>query len=338
MTTRLNDISSCLAGKHIAVTGASGYLASNLVTALTEIDCSIVRISRKDNLPSTPGQANVTDVCADISLGQVWTEIVSKADIIYHLAAQTSVGEAEKDPIADFNANVLPVLHMVKACKSHGHCPVVVFSGTATQIGLSEQLPVTENHPDSPITVYDMHKLAGENYLKHWARLGVLRATILRLANVYGPGPRSSSSDRGVINMMVRKALSGQELTIYGRGDCLRDYVYVDDVIRAFLKAAVNIEQLNAKHFLIGSGQGFTIAQAIGLVAEEAQRMTHRPVCVKHITPLSQQSTIESRNFVANTKAFRDKANWQIEYDLPRGIRRTLKFFAKDYDSGRVNS
>jgi len=334
MNERFRDISSYFTGKRIVVTGASGYLASNLVTAMRQINCSIIRISRKDNLPSIKGQASVTNICGDISLAEVWEKVVPEADIIYHFAAQTSVYEAEKDPIADFNVNALPVLHMVNACRSFRHCPVIVFAGTATQIGLSEQLPVTEDHPDKPITVYDMHKLAAESYLKHWARLNVVNATTLRLSNVYGPGPRSSSPDRGVINIMIRKALSGEELTIYGSGECLRDYVYVDDVIMAFLKAAVNIEQLNGKHFVIGSGRGFTIAQAIGLIAEEAELMTQRHICVNHITPLKEQLAIDGRNFVANTKAFSDITDWQIEYDLPTGIRRTLEFFAETHDSG----
>ena len=95
MNAQVDNISSYFTGKHIVVTGASGYLASNLVTALQEINCSIIRISRKDKLPSIHGQANVTDICADISLGPVWHEVVSQADILYHLADQTTVPEPE---------------------------------------------------------------------------------------------------------------------------------------------------------------------------------------------------------------------------------------------------
>ena len=95
----------------------------------------------------------------------------------------------------------------------------------------------------------------------------------------------------------MRKALTGEPLTIYGKGDYIRDYIYVDDVIAAFLRAPVYIEQLNGKHFVLGSGQGHTIAEAVNLIAERVGAKTKQRVEVKHIEPPTAQSPIEARNF-----------------------------------------
>lgn len=200
-----------------------------------------------------------------------------------------------------------------------------MFSGTATEVGIPKSLPVNETQEDYPVTIYDLHKLMAENYLKYYSRQGIVQGTVLRLTNVYGPGPKSSSADRGVINMMMYKALAGEPLTVYGKGDNLRDYVYVKDVVSAFLRATIHMEQLNGKHFVLGSGKGHTIAQAINLVADRVALKTGQRVSVKHIEPPSFQSPIEGRNFIADTRQFTLATGWQAHYPLKDGIDQTLE-------------
>src|SRR6185369_8459534 len=197
---------------------------------------------------------------------------LSNIDIVFHCAAQTSIYIAEQDLLADLNINVVPMVHLLETCREKGIRPTILFSGTVTETGLPSILPVNEEHVDHPITVYDLHKWIAENYLLHYARSSLVRGAVLRLANVYGPGPKSSSADRGVLNMMIRKALKGEPLTIYGEGNFLRDYIYIEDVASAFLEAAANIDELNGHYFIIGSGTGSTIADAIHLVADLVKR------------------------------------------------------------------
>jgi nucleoside-diphosphate-sugar epimerase len=261
----------------------------------------------------------MVDVIGDISANQIWEQTLAGIDIVYHFAAQTSIYVAKDDVNADFRANVVPMLNMLKICRNKKLNPIVLFSGTVTQAGITESLPVDETYKDLPITVYDMHKLMAENYLKFYCDEKNVRGATLRLANVYGPGP-SGNAGRGVLNMMIQKALAGQELTIYGKGDCLRDYVYIDDVVAAFLTAAKNIDNLNGKHFIIASGKGHTLAQAINLVADQAATKTQKPVEVKHIQPPSELSPIESRNFVADTERFTQATGWHSKYILTDGI------------------
>jgi len=163
--------------------------------------------------------------------------------------------------------------------------------------------------------------------LKYYTRQGIVHGTVLRLSNVYGPGPKSSSTDRAVINMMMRKALAGEPLTVYGKGDCLRDYIYIEDVTSAFLKAAVNIEQLKGKHFVLGSSKAHTIAQAFNLVADRVAVKTGKRVPVKHIASPDIQLTIEERNFVADTGQFSSAAGWEARHSLKEGIDKTLDTF-----------
>ena len=314
--------------KNILITGGAGYLATNLITQLREIDCHIIRVDRPgvQFVPLT-GKITFHDIEADIREGIVWESLLDDVDVVFHFAAQTSVYVAEQDPLADLAINVMPMLHLLETCRRKKLNPIVLFSGTVTEAGLTEHLPVNEDCPDHPITVYDLHKWMAENYLKHYTRSGIISGVVLRLANVYGPGPKSSSVDRGVLNMMIRKAISGHELTVYGDGRFLRDYVYVEDVAQAFLSAVANIETVTGKHFVIGSGEGYTILQAINLVAERVAIKTSRRVPVVSIYPPSLLSPIEFRNFVADTHQYTKSTGWMAKYSLIEGIDATIQAF-----------
>ena len=140
--------------------------------------------------------------------------------------------------IEDFHANVMPIRHLLAACARRAPRPIVVFAGTVTEAGIPSRLPVNEDEPDNPITAYDRHKLIAENDLKAAAAQGVVRGATLRLSNVYGPGRDGKPHDRDVLNRMIRAALAAEPLTVYGSGEYMRDYVFVEDVVDAFLRAA----------------------------------------------------------------------------------------------------
>jgi len=313
-------------GKRILITGASGYLATNLINRLEGINCSIIRLSRDSRkLLSVKGVARVVDISGDIRERKIWEEALEGADIVYHFAAQTSVYTADENPLADLENNVVPMLNLLETCRSRGWQPIIIFSGTVTEVGIPKSLPVDETHKDCPVTIYDIHKLMAENYLKHYSQRGIVQGAILRLSNVYGPGPKSSSNDRGVINMMIAKALKGEPLTVYGKGDFLRDYTYIDDVIAAFLMAAMNIKELSGRHFVIGSGQAHTLAEAFNLVADRVAVKTGKRVPVNHIAPSRSRSPIEERNFVADPEQFSEATGWHHRYALSEGIDQTLE-------------
>lgn len=330
LSERLNNkVLEAYSGKRILITGGAGYLATNLVKLLKDIDCYIMRLDRSGAaFTEIDGAVQTKDVMGDVRERAVWESTLKDIDIVFHFAAQTSVKVANKDPIADLENNVIPMLHLLETCRNKGWQPIVLFSGTVTEAGISTRLPVDETHTDKPVTIYDLHKLMAENYLKYYVNQGVVKGAVLRLANLYGPGPKSSAPDRGVLNLMVRKALAGETLTVYGKGNYLRDYVYVEDVARAFLESAMNIERMNAQHFVIGSGRGYSIAEAMNLVSERAALRTGKRVVVTHVDSPSPQSPIEARNFVADSSRFRQSTGWKSFYSLSEGIDRTLEAFS----------
>jgi UDP-glucose 4-epimerase len=323
-------IQEYLRGKNLLITGASGYLASNLAKFLQNIPCTLRRLTRKFTLPSLHGEAIVEDIQGEISEVSVWTQAMQGIDIVFHFASQTSVYVADKDPESDYQANVLPMLHMLETCKEIESCPDILFAGTSTQMGLPQSLPVDEKVQDYPITIYDLHKLMAENYLKCYTRMGIVRGVTLRLTNVYGPGPKSSSENRGFLNAMISRSLSGKSPTLYGDGKHIRDYIYIDDVLSAFLKATLNISSLNQKHFILGSGEGHSISEALHHIADRVTLKLGKKINVEIVKPPEDLSPIEERNFVADSKSFSRLTGWQPVTSLTEGIGKTIETLLRE--------
>lgn len=313
-------------GRRILITGGAGYIATGLVRILKDADCRILRLDLPGSaFASFDGLARFEDAHGDLSDPSPWDRATEGADFVFHLAAQTSAAQADEDPRADWRSNVLPMLHLLETCRRKRIRPACVFSSTVTVAGVPARLPVDETHPDNPQTMYDLHKLMAEWYLKYFCKQGHARGAILRLPNVYGPGPGSRRADRGILNRMIRRAMSGDPLTVYKPGNQLRDYLYVEDAARAFLVAATRIDEIQGRHFVIGTGRGHSISEALSLVADRVARKTGVRAEILHVDPPSNLNPIERRNFVVDARAFSEATGWLPETALAEGIDGTLE-------------
>lgn len=316
-------------GKRVLVTGGFGFLGSNLVKALSNYDCEIVRLGKQLSPDDSAISAKVVDFFGDVRSAEVWEEALRRVDIVFHLAAQTSERVASVDVSRDFDANVRPIVHLLEVCRRKKLHPAVFFAGSITQVGVPDSLPFDEKHTDNPITTYDLHKLLAEEYLKYYIREGVVTGAVLRLAYVYGPGPKNSSSDRGVLNQMIAKAVKGKTLSVWGRGNYIRDYIFVGDVVRAFLVAAVNISKVSGRHFVIGTGKGHTISEAFGIVSQRVGQVTGKSVKVTHKN--SQKLLKANRHgYLVNPKLFMTTCGWKPNFSLESGIDETIKHLVED--------
>ncbi len=321
-----NDTPPFYRGRRILISGGGGYIGASITRRLAPIECEIVRLGRgASSYPSIPGRATVRDVPGDVVDPDLWDRALDGVDVVFHLAAQTSVYVADRDPAADAALNVLPMVRLLETCRRRGTRPRILFAGTATEVGLPDRLPVDETADDRPVTAYDRHKLVAESCLKCYVRQRIVQGATLRLANVYGPGPGSGSADRGILNRMVVRALRGEPLTVYGTGEFLRDYVFVDDVARAFLTAGEKIEAVDGGHFLVGSGIGHTVVDAIRTVADRVFLRTGRRADVAQVDEPSDLSPIERRNFVADISRLSESTGWQPTVTLADGIDRTIE-------------
>ena len=322
------DIDASYAGKRILVTGGGGYIGSRLVRRLGTVPCRLSVLARKPgSVDAESPHASLRIVHGDIREKGIWNTLLKDTDYVFHLAAQTSVRVAAEDPERDYASNVAPVAHIIETARRLGCAPCILLAGTATQVGLTESLPVSEREPDHPVTVYDRNKLLAQRRLQQYAGDTEGTAVTLRLANVYGPGPRSSSPDRGVVNRMVQAALRGEDLVLFDGGRFVRDYVYIDDVVRAFLMAGLRKIEASGKYYLVGSGQGATVRDMAMIIRGAVRDATGHSVGLVDRPFPGEPSPIDRRNFVADITRIRTDIGWQPAFSLEDGIRLTVDHF-----------
>jgi nucleoside-diphosphate-sugar epimerase len=302
-------------GTVVAVTGASGYLGAALVAALRDAGARVIAASRR---PIAADEA-VEWAPFDLRSQESWARLLDRAGVVFHLAGNTSVYDAERDPGASLSTTVLPITLMEASAHRAGRIPRVVFASTATVYGLTERLPVDETAAANPITAYDRHKLQAERQLLSAPHLD---GVVLRLSNVYGPSPaRCGASERGFLNRSVERALHGHDIEVYGDGRLLRDFVHIDDVIAAFLIAGVT-QPVGDRCFNIANGTATSLRDAVSLAIGEAARVSGRTVALRETSWPDDAHAIERRNFAANIDRARAVLRWQPAVTLAGGIAR----------------
>lgn len=258
------------------VTGGAGFIGSTLVDRLLAEGNSVDVV---DNL-STGSLANLGDARRSkegrMSFHQLdirspdLAELMNKCrpEVVFHLAAQADVRVSVADPLFDADVNVMGSLRVLEGARSSGAAKVVFASSGGTIYGdpAPADLPVKESHPQTPLSPYGVAKKVVSDYLNAYRDLHSMEFTSLALANVYGPR-QDPHGEAGVVAIFAGRLLSGQPCTIYGDGSQTRDFVYVDDVVDAFARAA---ERGGGLVLNIGTGQETSVNDLYRTMAEQA--------------------------------------------------------------------
>jgi UDP-glucose 4-epimerase len=227
------------------------------------------------------------------------------------------VSLSTRDPIGDAQSNVLGTLRVLEAARSCGVGKVVYASSGGTLYGDPRSLPCAESDPITPMSPYGTSKFLAEQYLMLYQRLHGLNCTVLRFGNVYGPR-QDPHGEAGVVAIFAQAMLEGRETRIFGDGSQERDFVYVDDVVEAFISA---IDRGHGEAFNIGSGRGTSVNRIYQLLrgltgsSREASYCPARPGDVHKI-------------YLECSKA-RDQLGWTAQTPLEEGLRRTVEYFRR---------
>lgn len=248
-----------LTGVKCLVLGAGGFLGRSLCRALCDAGAVVQGYGR---LPDqrTPVDSRVIWSTAEFSDGSTLARAVQGQDIVFHLFGSSLPESSNHNPSEDILASVVPTVRLLDLCHEGSVRKVIFASSGGTIYGVPTVTPTPEDAPTNPISAYGINKLAIEKYLALYHHLYGLDYHVLRLSNPYGPG-QSPFTKQGVVAAMIYRVLSNQPIEIWGTGEIVRDFVYVDDVARGFLSAI----SYSGPHKImnLGSGQGRSINQIV---------------------------------------------------------------------------
>ena len=249
---------------NVLVTGGAGFIGSHLVDRLIADGHTVAAV----DILATGKWANVNPQAAlyeiDIRSPALAAAFeAARPEVVFHVAAHASVSESVRDPMHDAEVNVLGTLNVLQQCASYGVGRFVFSSTGGALYGEPERLPADEEHPVCPLSPYGASKAAAEAYVQTHCTLSGIRYTILRYGNVYGPR-QDPFGEAGVVAIFANAMMQGQRPTIFGDGSHERDYVYVDDVVRANVLALAQAED---GVYNIGTGEGTTVAQVFDALA-----------------------------------------------------------------------
>lgn len=236
------------------VTGGSGQLGSYLVEELAGAGNHVVGL---DLCISGYREVDKHLVIGDICDAELCRQVMAGVDTVIHAAAQVSVVDAVKDPVADARTNIMGTLNLLGAAVEQGVGRFVYISSAAV-FGNPRYLPIDEGHSMNPISPYGVSKLAGERYAFAFQQTYELPVIAIRPFNIYSPRQDPDSPYSGVISIFVRRLKEGRPPVIYGDGSQTRDFVHAKDVVQAIILAATS-KYATGHAFNIASGKQLSI-------------------------------------------------------------------------------
>jgi CDP-paratose 2-epimerase len=336
------------------VTGGAGFIGTNLADRLLG-EGQRVRIV--DNL-SRPGvernlawlherhgdrlQVTIGDLCEP----GVAAGALRGVDSVFHLAAQVAVTTSLEDPVLDFDVNLTGTLNLLEAARAQMRPPAVLFTSTNKVYGGLEDVElhdgggryepiasairrsgISEDRPLDFCTPYGCSKGAADQYVLDYAKSFGLRTAVFRMSCIYGPH-QCGNEDQGWVAHFALRALAGEPITLYGDGHQVRDVLFVEDLVEAFLLARENIDSLGGRAFNIGGGPGNAVSlleviERLGELHGEAPEVGFGPW---------RQG--DQRYYVTDTRRFGEATGWRPRVSAADGIERLYAWLCEGAGTG----
>jgi UDP-glucose 4-epimerase len=297
------------------VLGGGGFIGSFLVDRLLSLGHEVRIFERPRVLPHRQFSERepVEWRSGDFQSAADVESAVYGCEMVFHLVWTTLPKSSNDDPIYDVQSNVVGSLRLLDAAVRSGTRRIVFISSGGTVYGHPREIPLTESHATDPVVSYGICKLAIEKYLHLYRSLHGLDYVVLRVANPFGERQRVDTA-QGAVAVFLNKALSGEPIEIWGDGSVTRDYIYIENVVDAFVLAMNHDGEYRV--FNIGSGQGRTLNDIILAIEEVLGRRIERRYLParKFDVPVS----------VLDVSRARGVLGWQPRVSFQAGLKRTL--------------
>ena len=305
----------------IVVFGANGFIGQHLVRKLADTpDHTIIAFDhfsayRRGAANPFASYANVQLAVGDFFNRNAVAAALDGADYVFHLVTTTTPAASNDDPMIDIETNVRGSIELFELCAEHHVKKVIFFSSGGSVYGDIDSTAITEDTPPKPRSPYGIGKLTIEHFLRYFKFTHDLDYVVYRAANPYGPG-QNVFGVQGVIPIFMRKFLRNEPLTIYGTGDMVRDYLYIDDLVHMVAESYAKPNQHEV--YNIGSGQGKSVNEVIEAIEQCAGHSVDKEYAKVPTTFLQKN--------VLDTSRFMHEFGVRPETTLADGLQRTWDY------------
>lgn len=309
-------------GHQVLITGGLGFMGLNLAEALVLAGARVrlMGLAWPERSRGLAPLMEQTDfIKADMRDDERVRQAVEGCEMIFNLAGRSGAAASNWSPLDDLDVNCRGHLTLLEACRQTNPDVKIIFPSSRLVYASGIDLPARESSPTEPLSIYGIHKLAVEKYHRLYGQLYGLRTVILRITNPYGPFQRPEQRQYGIINWFIHLALMGKTLPVYGDGLQLRDYVHIDDVVRAFLQSGVD-NRADGQVFNVGSGRGIRFVDMVGAIVRAVGRGT-----AEHVPWPATEQRIESGDFWADTSHLQELLGWRPTISFEDGISRVIQ-------------
>lgn len=330
--------------KGILITGGAGFIGTNVADRLLQQGERVIvydNLSRQgveNNLKWLTSQhPQVEVIIADVKDKLTIEKAIREASHVFHFAAQVAVTSSLAAPFHDFEVNVGGTINILEAIRLSEHKPSLIFTSTNKVYGDLPELEIVSNNtryfPANPVlkqygigenvslnfhSPYGCSKGTADQYILDYARSFGLRNVVFRMSCIYGPH-QFGTEDQGWVAHFIKQAIHGKTITLYGDGKQVRDILYIDDLVNAFLAARNNIGELSGEAFNMGGGP----ENAVSLVEllEYLNSLDHLRIRLE----FDQWRIGDQKYYVSDTRKFRRLTGWQPNVSYKKGL---LNLFA----------
>ncbi len=319
-------MSDRLAGRKVLVTGGLGFIGSNLVIQLLKRGACVTVLDKVsgefggsvDNLREVANRIQLID--GDVRDEVILSDLVPGHDAIFCLAAQVSHPLSMTDPLHDLDVNLRSQLQLLEVCRRSSSKATIIAASTRQVYGRTHQHPVSESHQTSPVDVNGISKLAAEHCYRLYAEVYGLKTLSFRLTNTYGPRMDLQSPGRGFINACLRQALQNEPVTLFGSGNQIRDFTFVDDVVHAMLLGAEQESDFGRSYNLSGA-QPYSLRQFVLTLNQ------HLPVTIQTVPFPEERLAIDVGDYWGDSSAWSQRTGWTARTSLHDGLKSTVEYF-----------
>jgi CDP-glucose 4,6-dehydratase len=327
-------------GRQVFVTGATGFVGAHIVRSLVQEGASVVCLQRDgvgtSALDFFDLRRFVTIVSGKLEDFALMLRILSQYEVesVFHLAAQALVGSARHSALSTFESNIRGTYTLLEACRQNPTVRRIVVASSDKAYGTHAQLPYTEDHPLSGLFPYDASKACTDILARTYAHSYDLPVAVTRCANIYGPGDINVSR---IIPGTILSVLQDQAPVVRSDGTPIRDFVFVDDVVRAYMLLAEEIEKTSGEAFNFGSGSPVQILDLVNRIIRLAKKDGLLTPVVMLQTKIAGEIDAQ---YLSGHKT-EAHLNWKAEVSLEEGLQRTIDWYRKhanDFGLTSVNS